>query len=261
MSVNGGHSQNPRLTRVASSSIWTLRHLLGGQRSETLISRFGLDDLRSLYYLYLGRALWSKKLREKPFSGFITYYEFGVGWGYTLTRYVDALKAFCKDEHLNLYNQKIFLFDSFQGLPDTEGVKDEHPEWGKGSFAHGKDEIKNLLKYYKLDPENPNINFIEGFYEQTLTSDLARQLTTTAPDVVTIDVDYYSSTKTILDWIQPFLPSGCLLYVDNIWSYNGSPSRGELGAINDFNKTGRGLLVPFEIMPGLPNLCYIYEPD
>ena len=262
LALTGGHPQNRRLTRVSSVSISFVRGLLSGQRAEALIHRLGLDDLRSLYYLALQRALWSKGTREKASPTSITYYEFGVGWGYTLTRYLDALKAFTGDEHLDIHAQKIFLFDSFEGLPAGKGDRDDHHDWNKGSFAHDVNEIKGVLREYKLDPDSSsNIKFTKGFFEDSLTPSLAQQLATTPPDIITIDVDYYSSAKTVLDWLRPLLPAGCLFYFDDLWSFNGSSTRGELGAINEFNKNGQGRLLPFQLVPTLADLCYIYTPD
>jgi hypothetical protein len=187
-----------------------------------------------------------------------SYYEFGTGRGYTLSRYIEALQAFCHDEHLSPHDYDMFLFDSFVGLPEKKGVEDDHLEWSQGMFAHTIDEIKQIIESCEMDPNSERIRFVRGFYEQTLTQDLRDRFASTPPDIITIDVDYYSSTKTVLGWLRPMLRSGCLFYFDDIWSFNGSPRRGELGAINEFNRDGRGILVPFNIVPTLPNNCYLY---
>ncbi len=251
-------SENPELSRVTSASILFLRHLLGGKRAENLIHRLGFSDLRSFYYLALARLHTSYHGPKRIARQSTSYYEFGVGWGYTLSRYLEALTAFCYDEHLNPYHHNIFLFDSFAGLPEKKGIEDDHSEWSEGMFAHTIDEIRQVIKNRKMDPDSGNFRFIKGFYEQVLTPELREHLARTPPDIVTVDVDYYSSTKIVLEWLRPILPSGSLFYFDDVWSFNGSPNRGELRAINEFNNSGQGFFVPFGIVPTLPNHCYIY---
>ncbi|MBI3858887.1 MAG: hypothetical protein HY296_01395 [Thaumarchaeota archaeon] len=174
---------------------------------------------------------------------------------------MEALRSFCDDEHLNLTNFKIFLFDSFEGLPEKKGIEDDNAKWSGGQFAHTIDEIKRVIRKHRMNPDSGNFRFVKGFYEQILTPDLRERLSQTPPDIVTMDADYYSSTKTVLEWLLPILPSGSLFYFDNIWDFDGSPNRGELKAISEFNKKGRGVLTPFEIVPTLPHQCYIYSPE
>src|SRR5437867_10231364 len=95
-------AQDPRLSRVSRASIWSLRHLIGGRKAENLISRLGFSDLRSFYYQALERLSTSYHGPERLVRRSASYYEFDVGWGYTLSRYIEALKAFCHDEQLAL---------------------------------------------------------------------------------------------------------------------------------------------------------------
>jgi hypothetical protein len=262
MSLTGGHSSNPRLPRFSSASVWLLRGILGGARAETLIRALSLDDLRSLYYLSLMRTFYqSREARKTPLTSF-SYYEFGVGWGYTLTRYIDALKAFCHDKSLNLDGQRIILFDSFEGLPEKQGAEDDHLNWYKGSFAHTIDEIKELLRQANIETgPRSQVRFVKGVYEESLTPDLRQQLSDSPPDIITIDCDYYSSTRTVLNWLRPILRSGSLIYFDDLWSFDGSPNKGEIKAINEFNKHGEGLLVSFPLVSTLSSLLYVFTRD
>src|SRR5215472_9222772 len=113
--------QDHRLSRASRASIWSLRAILGGTKAENLISRLGFSDLRSFFYHSLVRTSISYHGPQRIFRKSVSYYEFGVGWGYTLSRYIEALKAFCKDEHLDQSRYNIFLFDSFVGLPEKQG--------------------------------------------------------------------------------------------------------------------------------------------
>lgn len=255
------NSEPPIENNRESIPIWLLRHLLGGRRAAPFIHRLGLSDLRSFYYAALKRLNGIQSRPDRIARQSISYYEFGVGWGSTLSLYLRALKDFCKDEHLNLANYNIFLFDSFEGLPGKKGIEDDSPEWSEGMFAHTIEEVKRVIRKRKMNPDSDNFRFIKGLYEQTLTPDLRQRFAQTPPDIVTVDVDYYSSTKAVLEWLRPMLPSGSLFYFDDVWSFDGSPNRGERKAIHEFNKDGRGILVPFEFFPSLPNQCYIYAAE
>lgn len=74
-----------------------------------------------------------------------------------------------------------------------------------------------------------------------------------------IDCDYYSSTKTILDWLQPMLKSGTIFYFDDYWSFHGHPDYGELRAINEFNKMNQGRILQRGCVYGLGEHTFIYS--
>ena len=63
------------------------------------------------------------------------YYEFGVGKGRSMKRFLRALKVFCDAEDLDLYSYSIFLFDSFEGMPSKSSPRDEHPGFSKGVLS------------------------------------------------------------------------------------------------------------------------------
>ena len=257
------NDQTARANRKQRYSIWVLRHLLGGSSAEAIIRALGFSQIRSFYYSALERRayLWAEGKRTPKDS--VTYYEFGVGWGGSLSRYLEALAAFSKDSrHDFLGGSKTVLFDSFEGLPPTSRIEDVNPHWTEGKFAHGVDEIKRTIKmncHVDIDSHSDNYRFVKGFYEVTLTPELRDELRNTGPDIITIDCDYYTSTKTALDWLRPLLSPGCLFYFDDVWAYDGDPRRGELRAINEFNAHGKGVLTPLPLNPYLAGQVYIYS--
>lgn len=173
-----------------------------------------------------------------------TYYEFGVGRGRTMARYLRALKLYCEVAELDPYSYRIFAFDSFEGLPAKQSPRDDSPLWRPGLFSTTLDETRTRIGS-QIDLGHGTVRFIKGFFEHSLTPALAEELSKHPPAIVTIDVDYYSSTKTVLDWIIPFTPSGCLFYFDDIWGFYGHPEMGELAAINQLNASGAGYLTPY----------------
>ncbi len=172
------------------------------------------------------------------------YYEFGVGRGRTMMRFVKALKLYCRLAGIDPYSYSIFAFDSFEGLPAKESVRDDHPGWHQRQFLYTVEDITKRVGS-QIDVRKGTVRFIKGFFHDSLTPELAAELSTHPPSIVTIDVDYYSSTKTVLEWLSRILRSGCLFYFDDLWAFYGHPEMGEIGAINEFNRAGQGYLIPY----------------
>lgn len=227
---------NP-LFRTLDSWINISSRIFGTTLAEFVGEKLALDPLRSWFYSAINA-------QHEFFSGKLTYFEFGVGGGGTLLRYISALKSFCRKNRDDIYNHHIYLFDSFMGLPAKKDIRDDHPHWGKGVFYHPREEIEGLLKRHGIEVDKGTVHFVEGYFEQTLTPKLATEIPH-KPTIITIDVDYYSSTMTVLRWLRPLLREGTLFYFDDVWSFYGNPYKGELAAINDFNGERKGLLVPY----------------
>ena len=203
------------------------------------------------------RSLIHQYKHPKNTYPFGTYYEFGVGEGNSLIQYVKAASAFCKYYNVTLDKLKIITFDSFEGLPKSELDEDNNQLWKEGDFSCSQQEIKKKIK--NLNMKNiPDITYIEGFFDKTLTNSLKEKMIRTPPAIITIDVDYYSSTKTILNWLRPILLSGTIFYFDDIWPFHGNPNYGELKAIREFNEENEGYLTPYPIL-GMISQSYIYS--
>lgn len=172
-----------------------------------------------------------KKWNFNPFN----YYEFGTGEGDSLRLFLKALKKISKDLRLDINRFNIFLFDSFEGLPEYNNLKDNNPAWSKEQFKGTMEEIKRITEEYLPDITS-NVKFIKGYYENSLTQELGKSIKKDPPSIVNIDVDYYSSTKTVLEWIYPICQDGTIFYFDDIFEYLGNLSKGEYKAIDEFNK-------------------------
>lgn len=55
------------------------------------------------------------------------------------------------------------------------------------------------------------VQYIKGTFQESLTDALLEQLRPFPPALVTIDVDYYTSTLESLSWLDRFIASGALL--------------------------------------------------
>jgi len=186
----------------------------------------------------------------------ITYYEFGTDVGVSLINYMNVIKKITKEHKKNLKDFPIIAFDSFCGLPKSQKFDTGlDVNWSEGDFSCSKEQLLKNIRHRHLDPNKFNLKFVEGFYEDSLTIPLRNELP--SPTIINIDCDYYSSTKTILNWLHPILKDGTKFYFDDIWHFNGNQNFGELRAINEFNQNNQ-LLIPYPVH-GMPSQSYIYS--
>jgi len=93
--------------------------------------------------------------------------------------------------------------------------------------------MQNCLKKKGINPDD--INRVQWWYEDTLTDHTAKELWITNPGVVFIDCDTYSSTKTVLTFLEPLLQLPAILCFDD-WKLNNLDIKdmGEYKAFNEF---------------------------
>lgn len=117
------------------------------------------------------------------------YLEFGVFQGRTLRWWT---------QHLTSPDAHFVGFDSFQGLP--ENWRDDSP---KGWFNAG-----GLPRF-----DDGRVSLVPGWFDQTLPF-------WEPPDhdqlIVNVDCDLYSSTVSVLTWLEPRLRPGTLVYFDDL---------------------------------------------
>ena len=180
-----------------------------------LYRREGLDRQRFFYYAF-------KALRFNGIDG--DYAEFGSWGGRTFAlAYGEARR------HGHAAN--LWAFDSFEGLPEAQTSEDEHPEWRRGKMA------TNLVEFHAICAANgiPREAYtaVPGFYEQTL----ARMLPSEEPTNVAlayIDCDLYSSTRTVLQYLQPRFKHGMIVAFDDYFCWSSSRVSGERMAMREF---------------------------
>src|SRR4029079_8985852 len=97
-----------------------------------------------------------------------------------------------------------FACDSFQGLPER------YENAGVGAFAC-------------TPPTIPGVHIVEGFFEDSLTPELAARVGRVA--LASLDADVYSSTLCALRWLTPLLGTGSLLLFDQFLGENAAEKR------------------------------------
>ncbi len=120
--------------------------------------------------------------------------EFGVGSGGSLRKI--AAEYPC------------FGFDSFQGLPE-----DWRKKFPKGSFAQTAEAVEEIKKMH-------DVIIVEGMFEETLPKFPWMQYMSRV-DLVHVDCDLYSSTKTVLQNVKPCLWGGTVVVFDEYHGYDG----------------------------------------
>ena len=172
-----------------------------------------------LKYAHIVEAVNYARIAELP----NVFFEFGCHSARTFSVAARATK------YLEIKNAQLFAFDSFQGLPTT--TKQEDGVFEEGTFRTAIEEFTRLVKKYsglKLD----TANVIPGYYNESLTNDLQQRLPKVG--VVHIDVDLYSSTVEVLNFIKPLMVAGTVLLFDDWYCFSPGSNKGERRALEEF---------------------------
>ncbi len=125
-----------------------------------------------------------------------------------------------------------FAFDAFQGLP-PESENEDNGVWKKGFYTCSFEQTLECLKRKNIEPDR--VNWVKGWYANTLHPATARRLGLEHVGIAFIDCDTYSSSKTVLDFLKPLLIEPTILCFDD-WKLNNLDLQemGEYRAFNEF---------------------------
>lgn len=127
--------------------------------------------------------------------------------------------------------RNFYVYDSFEMMPEpgekdgadvherysviksgeSKGIKGD-PYYGYEKDLLGK--VKNNFSNYNINPDNQNIYFVKGYYEDTL-------IINKPVAFAHIDCDWYDSVLVSLERIVPFLVIGGVLIIDDYYCYSG----------------------------------------
>lgn len=127
---------------------------------------------------------------------------------------------------------RFFAFDSFEGLPILTTEDKESNDFSTGQYACSQEAFMSRVINKGVSKERAIP--VKGWFEDTCNSQTISQHNIQKAAVVFIDCDIYSATKTVLDFIIPFLQDGTVLVFDDWFSYRGHPERGEQRAFNEW---------------------------
>lgn len=143
------------------------------------------------------------------------YLEFGVFEGKSINVIANIVEP-----------KKVYGFDSFKGLPE---------DWNRGDTIYKK----GHFSLNELPKVNYNVNLVEGFYEDSLA--VWKEKYKDDISFIHIDVDLYSSTKTILNELDKQIKPGTIICFDEYcdWTSSGIYDAWEEGEYKAFNEWGR----------------------
>lgn len=152
-----------------------------------------------------------------------TFFEFGCHSGRTFSAAINSA------QYVNLMSFKAYAFDSFEGLPETNEKLDGYFE--SGTFCTNRADFEKIVRKQTGFVMSRD-QIIEGFYSKSLTIDLRKALPKIG--VVHIDVDLYSSTVEVLNFIAPLLVNGSVVLFDDWYCFPPGKLQGERRAFTEF---------------------------
>ncbi|MGV7229102.1 MAG: TylF/MycF/NovP-related O-methyltransferase [Nitrospirales bacterium] len=153
------------------------------------------------------------------------YLEFGVFNGSS----IGSMHIARKDS--KNFSMRLFGFDAFEGLP-AGSEKEDGGVWKQGFYACSLEDMKACLVKRGISPDD--IQWVKGWYDETLSDSLARQVNLSNLGIVFIDCDTYSSSKTVLNFVAPLIQRPVIICLDD-WKLNDLDIKG-LGEYKSFNE-------------------------
>jgi hypothetical protein len=151
------------------------------------------------------------------------YLEFGCHSGRTM--------RFCWEYTQDVFDMSYVAFDSFEGLPEIDAI-DQQPIWEKGKLKTAEIDFADIVSMAGMPRKR--LKTVKGFYDQSLTGELAQLLLPRRASIIYIDCDLYLSTVPVLSFIEPFLQEGTVIAFDDWNCFWADPNRGERLAWREF---------------------------
>ncbi len=166
---------------------------------------------------------------KSTYHGTFSILEFGVADGYAFTKKLYATKYLKMADRITVHG-----FDSFEGMPATDDARDHdmiaNAGWVEGQF---KTNFDDLREYCTANYDN--FAFHKGYFEETITQEFLSGLADRPPILIWIDCDYYTSARTVMERLMPYIPSGCVIYFDEYEFNYGSRMTGEARLVYEIN--------------------------
>jgi O-methyltransferase len=132
-------------------------------------------------------------------------------------------------------NMRFFAFDSFQGLPEPNGVDKKTNSFSVGKYTYTEKAFhENLIK--KNVPLKKVVT-IAGWFEETCTVETIKKFGMKKASIIHVDCDLYESAKTALEFVKPLLTDGTIIIFDDWYCFRGNPNLGEQRAFNEWKAT------------------------
>lgn len=158
------------------------------------------------------------------------YLEFGVFRGTSFTLAYELARRH------RLQDMRFFAFDSFEGLPESEGT----------TFVEG-DMQCSANRFLKMIEKNgvnlKRVQTVPGFFNESLKSSVKTEHHLSKAAVIHCDADLYTSTREILRFVGDLLQPGTILIFDDWHSFSNekgeAESFGERRAFQEWDQKSR----------------------
>ena len=180
---------------------------------------------------------------ENDVSG--SYFEFGIHRARTFTMVMSLDNFYSSNKGKTRgrlvpkpgggYMDRYLAFDSFEGFPEGTNIE-THPQYTPGAVATSEAEFLRLLESYGQSIDR--VQLITGFYDKSLTAELASELSAinTKASLITVDCNLYESYRSVFTWIEQFLQPGTVLYLDDFNTHRAQPTQGPKRAWSEFKE-------------------------
>jgi O-methyltransferase len=110
--------------------------------------------------------------------------------------------------------RRMWLFDSFEGLPQPTDEDGEEARGGEGAFAGTVENVRRVLA--ALGIRDNRVQIVKGWFHETLASAPVKRI-----GLLHIDADWYLSVKQCLDEFYDRVEPGGFIVLDDYGSWEG----------------------------------------
>jgi O-methyltransferase len=136
--------------------------------------------------------------------------------------------------HPSAATMRFFGFDSFQGLPEIDGVdKSKNDDFYEGQYSCSYDSVLDSLN--RAGGVDWKRTFLtKGYFSESLTEARRAELNLQRIAIALVDCDLYSSTAEVLAFIEPNLMDKSILMMDDWNCFDEDNERGQRKAFNEW---------------------------
>lgn len=135
-------------------------------------------------------------------------------------------------------SMRFFAFDSFQGLPEADGVDKATREFTAGQYMCTEQDF--LASLQGAEVPLSRVVTVPGWFDETCTGTTISKHRMSRAAIIHIDCDLYLSTRTVLDFVTPLLQDGTVLIFDDWYHFRGNPNLGEQKAFREWQGCMQG---------------------
>ena len=124
-------------------------------------------------------------------------------------------------------------FDTFEGLPEERGAAERALIAGGDYYlpGHYRGRYEELLSY--CEGKYSNFKLHKGIFKHSITDEFLVSMLEYKPILIWVDCDYYAST--VFEKMIPWIPTGWVIYFDDIYYNFSSRFTGEMRAVWELN--------------------------